>query len=715
MGPVSTVTRTFQKVIDLVVKPEQRDEGRGRSLHLPSSTSRTASPQSLLNSRKRSGTRSSPALTHNRGRQVHLLANSPPGYGRNIIRVPPTRHRCGSGQQRSLQESLNNKVDTSNPPPVPAMPPKWQGVINAIRGERKGEPRTEHEAEVRRNFEKMKKKQWNDLSPEQQAKETRDYMKNQKRVKAWILEKDITRQTRKVERANEEAEEKVREAANAKRRLERLKRRQGGQELAPKYSPKVVKRATKSEGAKEAPISDEDLSLDHTDYKLEGSNTDNSPHQTAGSGQAKKALSSSRQVKEYGDSQSRPQSCKRSTIPVSALPPKTKSAAPQRPSQNPRGNTDPNIAVISMLERVGSCRPYQDIEVRTAPGRPAHSEAPASTQQRSQPGAYSGVPASTRESSGGSGAQLPARAVGGRGTIQQILQPSQPRQGRNSNEVEPISYRRPALGQTRVAREGQSRLNEGSEAATRTPNSGQRLQTARSTKAGESGDQEPKSRLEKESELARTYRATLAALAETNLKNASDQFVVEAASAFAVDTELDRGPGDNWRTVIEGLVPMTPSEIVEEDKKRMDAAREALEEAERGEQGKLLVTQFNRGAGDNMRTNLEGMTPMTSEDLRAEEKNWKSRKRQQLEAEEVARQAKLMQTEFNRELGNMKRTNLEGMVPMTSEELKQEAREALEGEERRLQDELLRTRFNRGPGDNMRTVLEGMVSKSRSR
>ena len=120
---------------------------------------------------------------------------------------------------------------------------------------------------------------------------------------------------------------------------------------------------------------------------------------------------------------------------------------------------------------------------------------------------------------------------------------------------------------------------------------------------------------------------------------------------------------------------------------------------------------------------------MTSEDVRVEQQKWNSRKRQQLEAEEEAEHAKLVQTEFNRQIGNMMRygptfqstrncqnllyateadkrdrTNLEGMVPMTSEEVKQVARERLEEEERRLQDELLKTRFNRDAGDNMRYV-----------
>lgn len=52
-----------------------------------------------------------------------------------------------------------------------------------------------------------------------------------------------------------------------------------------------------------------------------------------------------------------------------------------------------------------------------------------------------------------------------------------------------------------------------------------------------------------------------------------------------------------------------------------------------------------------------------------------------------------------------RRTNVEAMVPMTSEQVRQEVREKRELEEMRLQNELLKTKFNRGPGDNMRHVL----------
>ncbi|PVH85360.1 hypothetical protein DL98DRAFT_568532 [Cadophora sp. DSE1049] len=612
MGPVSTISRTFQKAIDLVVKPEHHIEDRGRSpssLRRRLSTSRTSleqrSTNSPSNSRGRSRIRSSQGLARNGGRPVHLLADSPPGSGRKIIRVPSTRRH--SGRRRSLQASLNNKVDTSNPPPVPEMPPRWQEVINAIRGEKKGGPRTEHEEEVRHNFEKLKKKRWDDLSLEEQAKETRNHLENKKRLKAWDLEKDITRQTKKVEQADEEAEEKARAAASAKRRLERLQKRQDGQGISPSGSPKAAKRGTKPKEPKEAPSSDEDPSPDPADHKPEGSNRDNISQQATKSGQATKSPRSSRQVQEYSNSQARPQSHRSSTAPTSAVPSERGSAAPQRPSQNPRSSTAPISAVLSKVENTESRRPPQDAESSRAPSRPAQSEAQASMQQRSRTDAHSNALASSKVVSNGSGAQVPSRTVARRSTTKQILQLSQLRQVSNANEVESSFSRRPASGQSRLAREEESKLQKESQAAIKSSKPSQRQQSA---------------------------------------------------SAFEVQTELNRGPGDNMRTIIEGLAPMTPSEIAEEDDKRMDAAREALEEAERREQEKLLVTEFDRGPGNNMRTNLEAMEPMTSEDLRAEDRKWKSRERQQLEAEEEAEQAKLVQTEFNRGLGDMMRHGL---------------------------------------------------------
>lgn len=133
-----------------------------------------------------------------------------------------------------------------------------------------------------------------------------------------------------------------------------------------------------------------------------------------------------------------------------------------------------------------------------------------------------------------------------------------------------------------------------------------------------------------------------------------------------------------FRTIIEGMVPMSASDLAEEEERRLDSIREQLEEAEMREQEKMLAIKFNRGSGNNFRyvtnristfttcrcnaqlttlfrTNLEAMMPMTSEDLRAEERRWKSVRRQQLDDEEAAKQDMLVQTEFNRGPGNMMR------------------------------------------------------------
>ncbi|KAG4417460.1 hypothetical protein IFR04_009413 [Cadophora malorum] len=733
MGPASTITRTLQRAIDLVPKPESHTQDRGRSprnLRGYFSRSRTNSPRDSAgypsDSRGRIRTKSSPGPAREGGRLVHLLADSPPGSERNIIRVPSTRYH--SGRRRFVQESLNNKVDTSHPPPVPEMPPRWQEVINAIRGEKKGGPRTEHEEEVRRNFEKLKKKGWDDLSPEEQAKET-NHLENKNRLKAWDLERDITRQTKKVEKADEEAEEKVKAAASAKRRLERLKKRQNGQVTPPSGSPTAVKRGTKPKAPRKTSNSDEELSPRSGNNEPEGLNGENSSQQAIESRQARNAPSTSRQVQEYSNSLDRPKSQRSSTCPTSVVSSQRGSSALQRPSQSARSCTAPIPAVLSEVESAESRRSSQDTESSTAPSRPTQSEAQVNMQQSSRIVEHSNAQTSAREVSG---ARVTSQIVAGRSTTKQILQPSQLRQVSNADVVESSSSRRPASRQSEVAREEESKLQKESQAAIVSSRSSQREQTARSTKSDEKRAQKHKSQFEKKGtavQSSQLTRTTLAPLTEENLKSASDHFVVESAAAFEVQTELNRGLGDNMRTIIEGLAPMTPSEITEEDDKRRDAAREALEEAEREEQERLLVTELHRGPGDNMRTHLEGMRPMTSEDVRVEQQKWNSRKRQQLEAEEEAEHAKLVQTEFNRQIGNMMRygptfqstrncqnllyateadkrdrTNLEGMVPMTSEEVKQVARERLEEEERRLQDELLKTRFNRDAGDNMRYV-----------
>lgn len=46
---------------------------------------------------------------------------------------------------------------------------------------------------------------------------------------------------------------------------------------------------------------------------------------------------------------------------------------------------------------------------------------------------------------------------------------------------------------------------------------------------------------------------------------------------------------------------MSASELAEEEEKRNEGIREKLEEAEMREQDKLLVSQFQRGPGDNFR------------------------------------------------------------------------------------------------------------------
>src|SRR4051794_32754102 len=104
MRPISTIVKTLQKAIDLVVKAEDNFEDRGRSRLFPprrtSSTRRIT--KSTSNSRGRSRTESSISPTPVGGRNIHLIKDLPPGSDRRVFRPPSTkRHR---GRLRPLQE-----------------------------------------------------------------------------------------------------------------------------------------------------------------------------------------------------------------------------------------------------------------------------------------------------------------------------------------------------------------------------------------------------------------------------------------------------------------------------------------------------------------------------------------------------------------------------------------------------------------------------------
>ncbi|KAG4443478.1 hypothetical protein IFR05_001048 [Cadophora sp. M221] len=709
MGPISAITKTLQKAIDLVVKPDDISETRGRSPNSAGShrfsprrrSSIRTSAGSASESRDRSRIEESPGPVPVGGRHIHLIPDSPPGSECQVFWVPSTRrHR---GRLRSLQESLNNKVDVIHPPPVPTMTPGWQDVIKAVWEDKAGGPRNKHEKEVRANFEKLKKKRWDDLTPAEKAREEKDYLANNKKLKEWSLEKDINRQRRKVEETKKQAEETARAAASASRRLERLKKRKGEASLKrekrtsepnkadsapgpPKIENQMISRQNEVE-EETAPRSRRNKSSNPEVQKAESSNGGGSLRQAAESGRGSNAPNPSKQVREDGNNKSCPESHRSSIAPISAPPSKAESAAPQRPSQQGRSST--------------------------MPSRPGQPEAQGNSQQGPQSDIKSRAQSSAKSLNAANSTHRPSRAATVRSSAKQPLQPSQLRKVTNASEFESGSSRQPAPGHSVVAREV-TKLQKESESANNTVKPTQRPQTAASSKPVGSRTQQQQSEPGKRNTVTQSQpkRTTLAPLTKENLKSTAAEYVLESGSAFEVKTVLNRGVGDNMRTVIEGLVPMSASELAEEGEKRNEGIREKLEEAEVREQDKLLVTQFQRGPGDNFRTNIEAMQPMTSEDIRVEEKKWKSYRRQQQDSEEEAEQAKLASTEFNRGVGDMMRTNIEAMIPMTSEQVRQEVREKRELEEMRLQNALLETKFNRGPGDNMRTIVEGMVSKS---
>ncbi|KAL5321843.1 hypothetical protein ACEPPN_009806 [Leptodophora sp. 'Broadleaf-Isolate-01'] len=545
------------------------------------------------------------------------------------------------------------------------MAPGWQNVINAVRGDKAGSPRNEHEKEVRANFEKLKKKRWDELSPAEKAREEKDYLANKKRLKEWHLEKDINRQRIKVEETREQAEEKARVAASAVRRLERLEKRK--EEASPKREKRISKpnKADAAPGspkpenqfsrqneaeAETTPRSSRNSTSNPEVQNAESSNGERSLRQAAESGWGSNAPSPSKQVQQDSNSKTRPESHRSSTAPISAPPSKAESAVPQRPSQKSRSST--------------------------MPSRSGQPEPQGSNQQGPQSDMQSKIQRSAKNLNGGNSSHGPTRAATVRSSPKQPLQPSGLRKVTNASEVESGSSRQPAPGQSMVAREV-TKIQEESERANNTVKPTQRPQAVASSKPGESRNQQQQSEPGKRNTVtqSRPKRTTLAPLTKENLNSTGGEYVLESGSAFEVKTVLNRGVGDNMRTVIEGLVPMSASELAEEEEKRNEGIREKLEEAEMREQDKLLVSQFQRGPGDNFRTNIEAMQPMTSEDMRVEGKKWKSYRRQQQDSDEEAKQAKLASTEFNRGVGDMMRTIIEGMVSkspgsMTAEEIR---------------------------------------------
>lgn len=546
MGIISAITKTLRKAVDLVVNLDDLSKNRGcRTNSVPShrfsprqrsSTRRSAG--SASQSRGRSRTKGSPSTVPVGGRPIHLISDSPLGSERQVFRVPSTkRHR---GRRRSLQESLNNKVDVLHPPPVPTMAPGWQNVINAVRGDKAGSPRNEHEKEVRANFEKLKKKRWDELSPAEKAREEKDYLANKKRLKEWHLEKDINRQRIKVEETREQAEEKARVAASAVRRLERLEKRK--EEASPKREKRISKpnKADAAPGspkpenqfsrqneaeAETTPRSSRNSTSNPEVQNAESSNGERSLRQAAESGWGSNAPSPSKQVQQDSNSKTRPESHRSSTAPISAPPSKAESAVPQRPSQKSRSST--------------------------MPSRSGQPEPQGSNQQGPQSDMQSKIQRSAKNLNGGNSSHGPTRAATVRSSPKQPLQPSGLRKVTNASEVESGSSRQPAPGQSMVAREV-TKIQEESERANNTVKPTQRPQAVASSKPGESRNQQQQSEPGKRNTVtqSRPKRTTLAPLTKENLNSTGGEYVLESGSAFEVKTVLNRGVGDNMRLVL---------------------------------------------------------------------------------------------------------------------------------------------------------------------
>ncbi len=138
------------------------------------------------------------------------------------------KHR---GRIRPLQESPNNKVDVTNPPPVLKMPPSFVDILqNIIWGKRKdGRPLTKEEQEKLEKFHALgKDAQREDKEKKGGGKEVKNRRKSLKRLDGWELDREILRQRNKIEDAEFEAGNKAAAVERERKRLEMLERRAQG-------------------------------------------------------------------------------------------------------------------------------------------------------------------------------------------------------------------------------------------------------------------------------------------------------------------------------------------------------------------------------------------------------------------------------------------------------------------------------------------------------
>ncbi|KAL2071575.1 hypothetical protein VTL71DRAFT_12810 [Oculimacula yallundae] len=518
----------------------------------------------------------------------------------------------------SLQESLNNKVDTVNPPPVPI--PRWQAIYNTARDDKTGRIYNQLETQARVYYERCtyhdkSAKPWDNFSRSRVDREIRKYLQNEEKWLNWDWV-DETDWTALPKPEGQPVKQDRVEAALA---------------LA---SPNVL---TMPEEAETTSGSSKDISSGSSTQNTGSSSGKVSSQQATGSGSSSNGLSSSRQLYGTSKSQSGTDSGGSSTYPASTPSPKSENGVLHETSQKLRS--------------------------MTMSSRPQQTQTQASRQEFRPPTENKDLSFSKNLNSENAspGSFRPVTAIY---TPNQPPEPSQLRQVMNVNQVRSTSSKQLSLEQWQTAREGttvqevpqnalkastlpmqspleQSRTARQGTAVQKVPQITQRtsvppkqppperFETARqgpmvqkvsqpphrvlmpsqvpqaAQTIGPAGSRisEPQSNIRNKTPIIQQSRPkiTLAPLTQENLKSTTVGYDVESESAFKAQTELYRGPGDNARSFIEGLVPVST-----------EVQRQQKAETEVPIFERVPVSEFNRGVGDMMRTNIEAMVPMSS-------------------------------------------------------------------------------------------------------
>ncbi|CZT41258.1 uncharacterized protein RSE6_00979 [Rhynchosporium secalis] len=586
--------------------------------------------------------------------------------------LPPGK-RLERGRERSLQESLNNKVDLLNPPPVPTTAPKWQAARKAILAGKEDSSRTEHEQEVRANFEGLKIKRRVALGPEQKAQEEKE-----KAVRMWQY---------KV--AEESPEEVGKLAGNSSQEEKRLLHQEGEKLDASSKTGSRISRPNRVDAALRSRIqedrsrgpkkaistsdSSKETSAGSATRQAGSSSRAKGSQQAAESSRRSNAPSSPRHARKSSNSQSRLRSRRDSIASTSTASSKAEVAVHRESARNTRSSIKPGKSTSAATSLPGAAskkeitllqQPSQGFRSTKISRRPEQPHSQSSGQQpRSEAQGKSISASNTKDGNSSQGSsrvstvrntekqssqtktddgnsnQTSCAVSTLRNTPKQSLQASQLRRVTNASGAESASSTQRQSAESQDMRD-KTKSQGTSQATSRSLYPSKQPQTTQSSTSGVSKPQKQQSQPTKRTSMTQQsqFRAILTPMIGGNAKYTTRAYDFESEAAFEPQTVFYRGPGDNRRTVIEGLVPLSPTDM---------AIR-----ARRIEQESQIRTPGSQaGPGDSTRTILEATQPMTSEDIKDDQRRRQSAAKKQEEATYV----ELPHSEFNRGVGDMTR------------------------------------------------------------